>query len=373
MIPPHDALSQFADESFRRHYGHLPAAAAMAPGRVNLIGEHTDYNGGLVLPTILESRIEVRLGPSHTKQDHYVSTPVDTPTGTLAPDTIIRRTPAARPRKDWSDYVAAMLDQLRHHHGSTTPFNVQIAGDLPQAAGVSSSAALMVALGRAYRTLAGSDLTDTDIARLAQRAENDFVGVPCGIMDQMAVAIGRCGHALCLATDTLDHRHIPLLHRHRFITIHSGIRRQLVAGHYQQRRTECAAAARALDVTALCHASLQQLENSDIADQLIGRRARHVITDHRRVQAMAQALEAGDAERCGTLLTQGHQSLRHDFATSLPAIDRLTDAAIEAGALGARMTGGGFGGCIVALVADNHLQAFQARIARDFPDTNIIN
>jgi galactokinase len=325
-----------------------------APGRVNLIGEHTDYNDGLVLPMAidLETRIEFA-----STDDRTVDL-VRSDTGERARiDLDQRSTPETGRRGDWTDYVAGTAWALREAGGLPNGLVGRLSGDLPLGQGLSSSAALELAC--AWALAAGEPPLPDPMAvpRACQRAENEFVGVPCGILDQFAVAFGVRDAALLLDCRSLEHRVVPLPPRAAFLLAESGVTRELRGSGYEQRRSECEAAAGALaaidpSVRSLRDATPELLERAgDRLDERLLRRARHVVTENERVLATVRAFEAGDLPGAGRAFLASHASLRDDFEVSMPAPDRLVEvAAAIPDVHGARLTGGGFGGAVVMLV-----------------------
>jgi len=310
-----------------------------APGRVNLIGEHTDYNEGFVLPAAIDRYTTVEL------REHEVRTfeveALDLGEADLFSLDAIERT------RSWRDYVRGVVDLVRPAAGGS----VRIESDVPRGAGLSSSAALEVAVGRAL----DRDLPGEQLALLAQRAENEFVGVQCGIMDQFTVALGLAGHALLLDCRDLSYRHIPIPDGVTILVCDSHVERRLADSGYNNRRAACERAAAALGVAALRDATLEQVET--LPDEL-RRRARHVVTENARTLAAADALERGDTATMGRLMLESHVSLRDDYEVVPPELDELA-AVVRAvdGCHGSRLTGGGFGGCTVALVATDAVDA----------------
>ncbi|MEV5511220.1 galactokinase [Streptomyces orinoci] len=337
-----------AAAGFRAVYGGAPDGIWAAPGRVNLIGEHTDYNEGLVLPLALEQRTLVaaaarRDGLLRLYSARLGGEVISLRVAELAPGAV----------KGWAAYPAGVCWALREA-GVTAAAggaDVFVESEVPLGAGLSSSAALEVATALA---LGGSPLSGPELALLAQRAENEFVGVPCGVMDQMAAACCTAGHALLLDTRDLGMRQVPLeLAGLRLLVVDTGVRHALADGAYAERRAGCAKAARALGVRALRDITPAQLPAA-LGALTPGLRplVRHVVTENQRVAETAALLEAGEVREAGPLLTAGHHSLRDDFAVSCPELDLVVATAGAAGALGARMTGGGFGGSAVVLVAE---------------------
>ncbi|WP_306249773.1 galactokinase [Parvularcula sp. IMCC14364] len=351
-------------ESYERIYGASPVAIQQVPGRVNLIGEHTDYNGGLVLPTAINKSVSVAIGEA--ADDYYYFT------SAIFPDPVRRDLSKIR-TGHWSDYPLAAFAWLKAQGGWQKGAEVYIDSDLPHGSGLSSSAALIVAILKAVTELTGPYMTDTEVAKAAQRVENEYLAVPCGIMDQMAVAVARPGQALLLNTETLAFELIELPHAHSFVVAHSGVYRRLDEGRYALRRRECDAAAAALGVKLLCHLTEESAKGLiPKLEQPMRQRARHVWTEHCRVQQAASALRAHELEELGQLMTESHHSMRDDFEISLPVIDEMVDCSRRFGALGARLTGGGFGGCFVSLVETAKVDDWQQRMLQAFPEITFV-
>ena len=324
-----------------------------APARVNLIGEHTDYNQGFVLPAGLAYFTEVE-----AEADEGVAAWSETFGEEL-------RRPLDGPRGDWLDYLAGVLWALREAGLAVSGARFRIRSTVPVGVGLASSAALEVAALKALRALYDLPLDDLRLAQLAQRAEAEYVGVRCGIMDQVAAALGRPGEALFLDTKNLTYRKLPLFPGTRVVVIDSGVPRRLAESGYNQRRAECAEAARLLGV-----ASLREIEDPGAVEALpepYRRRARHVVTENRRVLEAVAALEAGDARAFGALMVASHRSLAHDFEVSTPELDRLVERALALGAYGAKLTGAGFGGAVATLVPASAARRLVAGLRRDFP------
>jgi galactokinase len=312
---------------------------ASAPGRVNLIGEHTDYNGGFVLPMAIPQRTYVELHKTSGNAVRAESEGMPPAQFMLGSE---------RKTSQWVDYVQGVTWVLAREGLNVGGCDLRIRSEVPHGGGLSSSAALCVAVLRALRLAFELPIDDVRIALLAQEVENDFVGAPVGVMDQMASSLADERTALFLDTRSLRHERVPLPEDLGVIVINSGIRHSHATGDYRTRRAECEEAARLLGVPQLRdatdHAAIERLP------ELLRRRARHVVSEDARVQAAVKALAAGDAGTLGKLFVQSHASMRDDFEVSIPEIDRLVETALDTqGVFGARLTGGGFGGSIVAL------------------------
>ena len=346
--------------AFRRLHGRPVAVLARAPGRVNLIGEHTDYNDGFVLPAAIDCATWVAAGPRGDGQVHVTALDWGEETDRFDP-----RCPARV--GGWRDHVRGTLSQVGSPDGAG--LDLVIAGNVPQGAGLSSSASLALALLSAAGCVAGRPLPPKQMARLAQAAENTFVGTQCGIMDQLASACGEAGHALLIDCRSLSTRPVPLPAGTALLIAHSRVRRGLVDSAYNERRRQCEEAARALGVPALRDVTAEQLHaGRALLSPLVFRRARHIVTENARVLAAAQALQGGDLAGLSRLMAASHASMRDDFEITHPHVDRLAallqDVAGDAG--GARMTGGGFGGCVVALLPEGRVAQAVERVRADY-------
>ncbi|RYH10329.1 galactokinase [Tropicimonas sp. IMCC6043] len=358
-LPPTEIAADVA-AAYAQHFGRPPEVTTFAPGRVNLLGEHTDYNGGYVLPMPLEGlgvAIAIGHGPAPGAIEAYSDTFHEAE----------RRNIEQGREGRWSDYVLGCLKAVATSEIRETGLRIALITTLPMGAGLSSSAALEVATLRAATTLFGKETSPVDIAVAARAVENDFVGMPCGIMDQFASAVGKPGNALFLNTRTLEYAPAPLPESHRFLILHSGVSHQLTQDGYANRVAECTAACEALGVEMLSDLGSGDLDRLDELPELLARRTRHVLTDNQRVLDGLAALKAGDPAAFGRLMTESHASQRDDYAITVPETDALVAAALEAGALGARQTGGGFGGAVVALVAEAEAEDLSATLLADFP------
>jgi galactokinase len=337
---------QRATDRFRGWHDTEPEGVWHAPGRVNLIGEHTDYNSGWVLPFALDRGVVVaaaRRGDDLLDiRSLQAGDQVTVPLAGLGPGGVT----------GWAAYPAGVAWALREAGHQVGGASLVIDSDLPQGAGLSSSAAIECAVAIALADLYGLRLPRTELARLARRAENEMVGVPSGIMDQSASLLGEPGHALlldCRSGQATPVPFDPATAGLALLVVDTGARHALTDGRYALRRQECERAARALGVPSLREVADPGLASS-IGDPVLARRARHVISDDCRVRAAADLLGAGEVAGLGPLLHASHASLRDDFEISWPEADAAAEAAERAGALGARMVGGGFGGSLIALV-----------------------
>ncbi|OEJ34856.1 galactokinase [Streptomyces subrutilus] len=341
-------------QEFRELYGYPPEGVWAAPGRVNLIGEHTDYNDGFALPFALPQRTEVAAAPraDRTLRLHSAHIPAGVVTLDLAALDPERPPQGA---DSWAAYPAAVFWALLEADLPIRGADLHVRSDVPTGAGLSSSAALEVATALALADLYGLPLTRPELAALARRAENAYVGVPCGVMDQMASACATEGHALHLDTRSLEQRHIPFdcaAAGLRLLVIDTRVKHALADGAYAQRLASCHQAAAALGVPALRDLPYEGLDRAlaRLGDPEARRRVRHVVTENERVLRIEGLLRAGRLRETGPLLTEGHVSLRDDYEVSCPELDLAVAAAGAAGAYGARMTGGGFGGSALALI-----------------------
>jgi galactokinase len=320
-------------------------ADASAPGRVNLIGEHTDYHDGLVLPMVIPQRTYV----SVQRRDDRRVRARSAQTSTAGEQFEIGH---ERPGRGWLDYVQGVTCALGRRGIDLPGFDVSIDSTVPVGAGVSSSAALEVSLLRALRTLVAFDLDDLTLARVAHLAETEFVGAPVGVMDQMASSLGRDGEALFIDTRTFAVDRVPLPSTIEVIVIHSGLTHAHASGDYVARRNESFAAADLLGVKRLRDLSPTRLGDIAALPPPLAGRARHVVTENARVVDAVAALRGGDAEQLGRLFTASHASMRDDYEISTPEIDTLVALATRQPSVhGARLTGGGFGGAVVAIAA----------------------
>jgi galactokinase len=349
------ALSAFA-----RHFGRPADATGEAPGRVNLIGEHTDYNGGLVLPTAIPQRTRVELALRADGVVRAASTTV------AVADPVSYVLGAESPGGGWLDYLQGVTHVLRAEGQHVAGADVLVSSSVPPGRGLASSAALTVAFLRALRAAHRLALDDVALARLAQRAECELVGARVGIMDQMAASLAAPGTALFLDARSLAWERVALPRHMDLVVLDSGITHAHAHGGYNARRAECERAAALAGVGTLREIDADRLAGLALPPPL-DRRVRHVVGENARVTAAVAALRAGDVERLGALFVASHESLRDDFEVSLPEVDALVAlACADRDVLGARLTGGGFGGAVVALTRAGTGAAAGARIARAY-------
>ncbi|MFD8209175.1 galactokinase [Streptomyces sp. NPDC059695] len=351
---------------FEALYGAAPDGVWAAPGRVNLIGEYTDFNDGFVLPLALPHTAVAAVSRRDDGVLRLHSADIGGGVVQLSADALEPLSGGG-----WAAYPAGVVWALREAGHPVTGADVHLASTVPTGAGLSSSAALEVVTALALNDLFGLGLSRPELARIAQRAENAFVGVPCGVMDQMASACAEEGHALHLDTRDLSYRQVPFdLAREglRLLVVDTRVKHALGDGAYAERRAGCEAGARALGVRTLREVSAAHLPESlaRLSDETILRYVRHVVSDNARVERTIALLDAGDTRAVGPVLTEGHASLRDDLRVSCPELDLVVEAANAAGALGARMTGGGFGGSAVVLVEAERAEAVSAAVEKAF-------
>jgi galactokinase len=349
--------------SFRLIFGRPAKVLASAPGRVNLIGEHTDYNEGFVLPLAVNRRIWVAAAPRRDDRVQIVS---------LNESARLEISLAEIARQgNWTDYPLGVIQQLEQRNLPVSGADLLFWGDIPVGAGLSSSAAIEVATVTAFEGLLDFQVPMLEKIRLAQAAENEFVGVPCGIMDQFVVVAARAEHCLFLDCRSLDFELVPFqLNDYSLVVMDSKVKRALAASAYEQRRRECAEGVRIMAeenprIKALRDVSIDELDSQrNRLPEGIFRRCRHVITENKRVLDAVAALRGGDLTRLGVLLNESHRSLRDDYEVSCEELDGLVDSALaQPGVLGARLTGAGFGGCAIALVPSSQVAGFEKAVS----------
>ncbi len=341
-------------EEFRARFGTSPEVVGIAPGRINLIGEHTDYNDGFVFPAAIDRGLYIAASRSSGRRSRLIS--IELGEGESFDARVVEPPPA----ESWTKYAAGMSWALRQT-GSLPNIDAVIGSDIPIASGISSSAAIEMAFGVVWGAFAPLQLTNKELALAGQRCENGFIGLQSGIMDQMASAMGKAGQAMFLDTRTLEIQYAPIPCHLVIALCDTKQSRELAASAYNERRSQCEEACRALGISKLRDASMAQLEaGRDLMSEVVFRRARHVITENERCQRFLAALHAGDEAAIGDLMRESHASMRDDYEATSVQLDAMADAANGAfGCVGARVTGAGFGGACVALVHRESVKSFK--------------
>ncbi|MGM3183258.1 galactokinase [Dickeya oryzae] len=359
-------LSARTQAVFQQQFGYPATLTVQAPGRVNLIGEHTDYNDGFVLPCAINYSTTISAAPRDDRQIRVIAVDYDNQQDSFSLDAPIDH----HPQWQWANYVRGVIKHLKTRSDAFGGADLVISGNVPQGAGLSSSASLEVAVGKAIQALYQLPLDNVALALNGQEAENQFVGCNCGIMDQMISAQGQRNHALLIDCRSLETRAVSMPDNVAVMIINSNVKRGLVDSEYNTRRQQCEAAARYFQVKAL-----RDVSEADFAakaaglDDVVARRARHIITENARTLAAADALTRGDLRQMGELMAASHASMRDDFEITVPPIDTLVEIvkAVIGDEGGVRMTGGGFGGCIVALIPQQQVTAVQNAVMREYP------
>jgi len=351
------------EQAFEGHFRRTPEVVEHAPGRVNLIGEHTDYNEGFVFPAAINFGTNVA---ASRRDDQIVSVVALDFSGGVSHFSLtdIQSDPA----QPWSNYVRGVLKTLAERH-EFSGMNLMITGNVPQGAGLSSSASLEIAILKAVASLYRLPISGVDAALIGQRAENEFVGCACGIMDQMVSALGQKDNALLIDCQSLSYEYHRIDPEYQIVIVNSNVKRGLVGSEYNLRREQCEQAAKAMGVDSLRAANQAMLENhSDVMPDVVFRRARHVISENERTLAMARALENSDYRQVSRLMEESHRSMRNDFEITVEPVDILVSiiANVIGNRGGVRMTGGGFGGCVVALVPRDLVGPVELAIAREY-------
>ncbi|WP_413734654.1 galactokinase [Sodalis sp. RH21] len=356
------SLKNKTESVFRQSFGYDAALTVKAPGRVNLIGEHTDYNDGFVLPCAIDYETVVSCAKRDDRQIRVIAVDCDGEQDIFSLDEPI----LSHETQQWSNYVRGVVKHLQQRDPGFGGADLVLSGNVPQGAGLSSSASLEVAVGKAIQTLYHLSLDNVALALNGQEAENQFVGCNCGIMDQLISALGKDNHALLIDCRTLGTRAVPMPDNVAVVIINSNVKRGLVDSEYNARREQCETGARFFTADKLRDVELSQFKavEKDL-DPVVAKRVRHVLTENARTLAAADALAAGDLTRMGILMAESHASMRDDFEITVPPIDTLVEIVKEAigDDGGVRMTGGGFGGCVVALMPTDRVDAVRAAVA----------
>lgn len=359
------SLKETTQQIFRQQFGYQPTHTIQAPGRVNLIGEHTDYNDGFVLPCAIDYQTVIACAKRDDRQVHVVAVDYDNQQDSFSLDAPIMS--VKKPM--WANYVRGVVKHLQQRDASFGGVDMVISGDVPQGAGLSSSASLEVAVGTVFQQLYHLKLDGAAIAVNGQEAENQFVGCNCGIMDQLISALGKKDHAMLLDCRTLGTRPVSMPKDIAVVIINSNFRRNLVGSEYNTRREQCETGARFFAQPALRDVDIEQFKAVEHElDPQVAKRVRHVLTENARTLEAADALSRGDLKRMGELMAESHASMRDDFEITVPPIDTLVEIVkAEIGERGGvRMTGGGFGGCVVALMPFDLVDQVKAAVAEQY-------
>jgi len=359
------SLKSLTQQIFNDAFGYAAPETIQAPGRVNLIGEHTDYNDGFVLPCAIDYQTVISCAKRDDRQVRVIAADYDQQQDIFSLDQPI--TP--HPDYLWANYVRGVVKHLQQRQPAFGGVDMVISGNVPQGAGLSSSASLEVAVGTVFNTLYNLSLDGAAIAVNGQEAENQFVGCNCGIMDQLISALGEKDHAMLLDCRTLGTRPVPMPQDVAVVIINSNFRRSLVGSEYNTRRLQCEEGAAFFGQASLRDVTLKQFAAREHElDPVVAKRVRHVLTENARTLEAADALANGDLARMAVLMAESHASMRDDFEITVPPIDLLVDIVKntvgENG--GVRMTGGGFGGCVVALIPQDQVDHVQAAIAAQY-------
>ena len=344
--------------------------AYFAPGRVNLIGEHTDYNGGYVFPCALSFGTYLLARKNNTKKVHFATINFDH-RGEISLDEAFEKE-----GKSWINYPLGVINELRKEGKEIEGLDLLYSGDIPNGAGLSSSASIEMVTGTALNDLFGFGIEKMDLVKIGQNAENKFVGVNCGIMDQFASGMGAKDHALFLNCETLDYEKVPLvLEGIKIVISNTNKRRGLADSKYNERRSECETAVEEISkvkpIPNLSRLSLDEFKDlaSNISEEVVRRRAHHVISENDRTLRAISALNSGDIEEFGELMNQSHDSLRDDYEVTGEELDTLVDEARKIpGTIGSRMTGAGFGGCTVSLVNEDAVEDFIRQVGENYEE-----
>ena len=348
-------------EEFRKYFGGEPDEVVRAPGRVNLIGEHTDYNGGFVMPMAINRAMFMAIRYRDDREVHLLSADFHQPARFQLDDFKYLK-------PHWVEYIKGVANGLKKRDLPLQGWDGVMLGDVPRGSGLSSSAALELAAAKAFSEVSNFPWDPVDMAVVGQEAENIWVGVNCGIMDQMISSCGKAGHAYLLDCRSLEGKHVPLPEGVKVVILDTGTRRGLVDSAYNERRQQCEDACKFFGVDLLRDVSPEQFfAKADELPELTRKRARHVITEDQRTLEAAEVMAAGNAERLGELMDQSHVSLRDDFEVSSDALNEIVELSrAQPGCLGARMTGAGFGGCAVALVRSDAVDAFSGNVMANY-------
>ena len=363
-------------QKFQHIFGGAPDFITAAPGRVNLIGEHTDYNDGYVFPIAIDKYVHIAVRPREDRRVALQASDVDERYEFSIPTFSERRVlplPISAPA--WSKYLVGVAMLLQRSGKPLVGMDALITGDVPIGAGLSSSAALTVSAALAFLTASGLEMDRKELATLCQRVEHEFIGVKCGIMDQTISLFGRADHGLFLDCRSLEHTHVPLnLGEHVIVICNTKVKRELAASEYNKRRAECE---KGVGILKRWLSDISSLRDVDLADfkkyegelpELTLKKCRYVLEENARVRQAVDALKAGDLPAFGNLMNASHRGLRDDYEVSCKELDLLTDIAREVtGVLGTRMTGAGFGGCTITLAHRDAVEPLRTRVMTEYP------
>jgi len=352
--------------SFEKKFGKKPHLFR-SPGRINLIGEHTDYNDGFVLPAAIDKAVWFAVKPNNKREYHFYAQDFD--------EQFVQKTGSLKPAKvHWVNYLLGVVAQFEKNNHPVPGFDCVFGGNIPIGAGMSSSAAIETGMAYALNDIFQFGYSTLKMVKLSQQAEHEFAGVHCGIMDQFAVMNGRKGQAIHLDCRSLEYRYVPLnMDEYNLVLVNTGVKHALAASEYNKRRQECATGIRALKkyddhIRALRDVNRELIdEHKKDLDSVIYKRCNYVIRENERVQKACDALQNHDLDTFGRLMYASHQGLQNEYDVSCPELDRLVDVAQETGGvLGARMMGGGFGGCTLNLVMKSHLSEFEEKVISSY-------
>lgn len=355
-------LKSTTQQIFTEKFGYQPTHTIQAPGRVNLIGEHTDYNDGFVLPCAIDYQTVISCATRDDRQVRVIAADYDNAQDQFSLDEPILSVKEPM----WANYVRGVVKHLQKRNPAFGGADMVISGNVPQGAGLSSSASLEVAVGTLFQQLYHLPLDGAEIALNGQEAENQFVGCNCGIMDQLISALGKKDHAMLLDCRTLGTRPVPMPPDVAVVIINSNFRRNLVGSEYNTRREQCETGARFFAQPALRDVNIEQFKAVEHElDPQVAKRVRHVLTENARTLEAAEALSHGNLKRMGELMAESHASMRDDFEITVPPVDTLVEIvkAVIGDRGGVRMTGGGFGGCVVALIPTDLVEEVRAAVA----------
>lgn len=349
-----------SNELFQSYFKLQPHSQTTAHGRVNLIGEHTDYNNGFVLPTLIPQKISVSIG---LRDDNKII-------GNSQEFGESQCILGSALNGSWLDFVLGAIHFIKQTGVIIQGINIAVKSDIPSGTGLSSSAALEIAILKTLIKIFNVSISPAELARIGQKIEHEFIGTQCGIMDQMACASLKLGEVLFLDCENLQTKIFSLFSTHHFLVINSGSSRKLSEGNYNQRKMETSKAAQFLNIPSLRHATADQLNK--IEDRIIYKRARHIVSENNRVLQSLDCLENNKPMKFGRLMDASHRSMAEDYEISSKELDDLVNAAKSAGALGARLTGAGFGGCVVVLVSKENSEKVASSVANQCPQSSLV-